>query len=363
MGKNSITIHSDMETGEIVASVPESLSREPASGNLYSSIRDILLSARARAYEAVNSEMLLAYWAIGQVIVEDEQRGSARGDYGKGVLKGVSSRLSAEFGTGFSVRNLQLMKQFYLTYQNAHALRTHLSWTHYRTLLQVKDDSARQWYEREAESEHWSSRQLARQIQSSYYERLLLSEEKEGVVAEAEKKVSEVEPVDFIKDPYVLEFTGLSDKAPLRETDLEQALIDNLEDFLLEMGRGFAFVSRQKHLDLDGDHFFVDLVFYNFILKCFVLVDLKTGELTHQDVGQMDTYVRIYDDLMRKEGDNPTIGILLCSQKNEAIARYSLLNDGKQLFASKYQFTLPTEEELQDYVRAQRLSIEAESEV
>lgn len=363
MGKNSITIHSELESGEMIATVPESMPRDLDSEALYRAIREVLITARRNSYEAINNAMVLAYWSIGRIIVEDEQEGNARGDYGKGVLRGVSQRLSAEFGTGYSVRNLQLMKRFYLTYQNTNALRAHLSWTHYRILIQVKDDAAREWYAREAERERWSSRQLQRQVGTFYYERLMLSSDADAVIAEAHEKMAGVEPEEFIKDPYVLEFAGIEADAKLRESELEQALIDHLEEFLLELGRGFAFVSRQKHIDLDGDHFFVDLVFYNFILKCFVLVDLKTGELSHQDVGQMDTYVRVYDDLMRGEDDNPTIGIVMCSKKNKAIAKYSILKDSNQVFASKYQFTLPTEEELQDYLQKERARFEEHEEV
>lgn len=358
MSKNSITIHSDLETGEITGTTPETVNHTLEPDSLYEAIRDVLLSARSRAYEAVNSEMVLAYWSIGRIIVEDEQAGRVRGNYGQGVLKAISARLTGEFGTGYSVRNLQFMKKLYLTYPNANALRTHLTWTHYRALLKVKDDTAREWYRAEAERERWSSRQLERQIHSFYYERLMASANKAPVIQEAHEKLAQVKPVQFVKDPYVLEFAGIDDSARLHETDLEQALIDHLEDFLLELGRGFAFVARQKHIDLDGDHFYIDLVFYNFILKCFVLVDLKTGELTHQDVGQMDTYVRIYDDLMRNDDDNPTIGILLCSKKNEAIAQYSVLKDSRQLFASKYQLHLPTVDELQAYIQAERMRIE-----
>ncbi|MDO4796554.1 MAG: PDDEXK nuclease domain-containing protein [Coriobacteriales bacterium] len=359
MGKGSITIHSDLDSHEIRATVPGEAPSSGVNTNLYDEIREILVDARQRAYRAINSEMVRAYWSIGRAIVEDEQDGEARGVYGKGTLKSVSSRLQAEFGTGFSVRNLQLMKRLYLTYPNANALRTHLTWTHYRTLLRIQNKDKREWYAREAERAHWSSRQMERQINTFYYERLAQSVNKEPVIEEAQEKIAQVKPEEFIKDPYVLEFAGLDDNPELHESMLEQALIDHLQEFLLELGRGFAFVARQQHVDLDSDHFYIDLVFYNYVLKCFVLIDLKTTKLTHQDIGQMDTYVRIYDDLFRASDDNPTIGIVLCSEKSETLARYSVLKDSKQLFASIYMLTLPTEEELQEFIQQERNRLEA----
>lgn len=326
--------------------------------DLYDSIRLILLESRGHAYAAVNSAMVAAYWQIGRAIVENEQNGQKRGAYGKGVLKNLSERLTAEFGKGFDVRNLRNMRQFYLVFQNRNALRTELTWTHYRSLLRVEDPHAREWYIEEAVKNHWSSRQLERQISTLYYERLLASVEKESVIAEAAERLSEVEPEQFIKDPYVLEFIDLKDYPALHESGLEQALIDNLQQFLLELGRGFCFVARQKLMRYDDEDFYIDLVFYHCVLKCYVLIDLKVGKLTHGDVGQMDSYIRMFDDLVRLPDDNPTIGLILCSEKNEAIARYSTLADGKQMFASRYQFELPSVEELEGYLVQKRKGLE-----
>ena len=243
-------------------------------------------------------------------------------------------------------------------FQNRNALRTELTWTHYRSLLRVEDPHAREWYIEEAVKNHWSSRQLERQISTLYYERLLASVEKEPVIAEAAERLSEVEPEQFIKDPYVLEFIDLKDYPALHESGLEQALIDNLQQFLLELGRGFCFVARQKLMRYDDEDFYIDLVFYHCVLKCYVLIDLKVGKLTHGDVGQMDSYIRMFDDLVRLPDDNPTIGLILCSEKNEAIARYSTLADGKQVFASRYQFELPSVEELEGYLVQKRKGLE-----
>lgn len=329
-----------------------------ASSELFAEIKDILLAARSKAYRAIGSAMVDAYWEIGKRIVEDEQLGEKRAQYGKASLEGLSRLLTKEFGKGFDARNLRNMRSFYLKFPIRNAVRTELTWTHYRALLRVESDEARNWYMEEAIRCQWSSRQLDRQISTLYYERLLMSRDKAIVKQEADDKIKEVSPEGIIKDPYVLEFLGLKEHPALREKELEQALIDYLQLFLLELGRGFSFVARQKHIDLDGEHFYIDLVFYNYILKCFVLIDLKTGKLTHQDIGQMDTYVRIYDELQRGNDDNPTIGIILCSEKNEAVAHYSILNDSQQLFASKYQFTLPTVQELQDYIARERSRLE-----
>lgn len=331
---------------------------EDTMQNLYADIRNILLAARQKVYSTVNSEMVQAYWNIGQLIVEHEQNGKTRAEYGKEVLQNLSRRLTDEFGKGFTIANLRNMRQFYLLFPKRHALRSELTWTHYRMIMRIDNEDARKFYEDECAKSNWSSRQLERQINSFYYERLLASQNKDAVRAEIQTKEPNSTPEDFIKDPYVLEFAGIKQNAEVYEKDLEQALINELQSFLLELGRGFAFVARQKHIDLDGDHFYIDLVFYNFLLKCFVLIDLKTEKLTHQDIGQMDTYVRIYDDLQRGDGDNPTIGLILCSEKNEAIVKYSILNDSTQIFASKYQLTLPTEEELKHHIEQERQRLE-----
>lgn len=323
----------------------------------YQHIRSILENARNQVYSAANSAMVYAYWNIGKSIVE-AQGGNERAEYGKKIISELSQKLTEDFGKGFTVSNLKYMRQFYLMFPNGHALSGELSWTHYRHLLRVENPTARNFYMEECAKSNWSTRQLERQINSFYYERLLSSQDQEAVRQESLQTAPAKKPTDFIRDPYVLEFIGLENPAHFHEKELEQALIDELQKFLLELGRGFSFVARQKHIDLDGEHFYIDLVFYNFILKCFVLIDLKTGKLTHQDIGQMDSYVRIYDQLQKGDDDNPTIGIILCSEKNKAIAKYSVLNDSKQIFASKYQFTLPTEEELQRYIEEERNRLE-----
>jgi len=325
---------------------------------LYSRIREVLTQARGHAYKAVNFAMVQAYWQIGHIIVENEQNGEERAAYGKGILQELSERMTSEFGKGFSVRNLQQIKKFYLLFPNANALRSELTWTHYRSLLRIVDEAARNWYMNEAIEAGWSSRQLDRQISTLYYERILASRDKDEVRNEANELMKPFEKQEFIKDPYVLEFLDLKDYPALRESDLEQALIDKLQEFLLELGRGFCFVARQKLMRYDDRDFYLDLVFYHSILKCYVLIDLKIGELSHQDVGQMDSYIRMFDDLYKNYDDNPTLGLILCSQKNEAVAKYSVLADENQVFASKYKLTLPTVEELQKEIQAERERLE-----
>ena len=312
---------------------------------LYANVRSILASARQRAYTAVNFAMVESYWLIGQQIVENELRGAARAEYGKGVLKELAERLTAEFGKGFDESNLRYMRLFYRSFPIRDTLRHELTWSHYRRLLSIENEPARLWYMNEAADSVWSTRQLDRQISTLYYERLLASKEKEPVVDEAKKKMTQLAPQQFIRDPFVLEFLDLKEYPSLRESDLEQALIDHLQQFLLELGRGFCFVARQKRMRYDDDDFYIDLVFYHSILKCHVLIDLKLGKLTHEDVGQMDSYIRMFDALYKNPDDNPTLGIILCSQKSEAIVKYSVLNEGKQIFASRYKLYLPTEEE------------------
>lgn len=331
---------------------------EDYANRLYDDISKILTENRKQAYVAVNQSMVQAYWQIERIIIEEEQSGKLRSDYGKKVLQRLSDKLTEEYGKGFSVRTLQQMKKFYAVFPIANALRSQLTWTHYRALLKVSGETARKWYVEEAVKRQWSSRQLERQISTHYYERLLASREKDGVIAEANENMSRLAPEQFIKDPYVLEFLNLKNYPGLRETELEQALIDNLQDFLLELGRGFCFVARQKLMRFDDDGFYLDLVFYHSILKCYVLIDLKIGKLTHQDVGQMDSYIRMFDALQKNGDDNPTLGIILCSEPNETIAKYSVLSDNNQIFTSKYLYNLPTVEELQDYIQTQRRLIE-----
>ncbi|MCG2738550.1 MAG: PDDEXK nuclease domain-containing protein [Candidatus Methanoperedenaceae archaeon] len=330
----------------------------------FNDIRAIIQQARQKAYTAVNFVMVEAYWHIGKRIVQEEQQGEARAEYGKKIIKELSKQLSAEFGRGFTEANIWNFRQFYLIFktdEKLYALRRELTWTHYRLIMRLDNPSARDYYMQEAMEQNWSTRALERQINSLYYERLLTSRNKAPVVEEMQEKTAILAqtPQDFIKDPYVLEFLGMPDSSQFRESDLEQAIIDNLKDFILELGKGFAFVARQKRITTETSDFYIDLVFYNYLLKCFVLIDLKTGKLTHQDIGQMDMYVRLFEDKMRTESDNPTIGLLLCTEKDEIIAHYSVLKESKQLFASKYRLILPTEEELKaELEREKRLILE-----
>ena len=319
---------------------------------LYASVRGILASARQRAYTAVNFAMVESYWLIGQQIVEHEQGGEARADYGKGLLRELAWRLTNEFGKGFDERELRKMRQFYMLFKIRDTLRPELTWSHYRRLISVESEQARNWYMNEAADSMWSTRQMDRQISTLYYERLLASREKASVVDEANQKLAQLAPQQFIHDPFVLEFLDLKDYPALHESDIEQALVDHLQQFLLELGRGFCFVARQKRMRYDDEDFYVDLVFYHSILKCHVLIDLKLGRLTHEDVGQMDSYIRMYDALYKNPDDNPTLGIILCSQKSEAIVKYSVLNDAKQIFASRYKLFLPTEEEFKQMLES-----------
>ena len=311
----------------------------------YSEIKKILTNARDKVYQTANFTMVEAYWQIGKSIVK-EQNGEERAEYGTGLLKELSKQMTQDFGRGFTVANLKNMRQFYLIFPNGYALRSELSWTHYRLLMRVDNDNARQFYMDEAVKSQWSTRQLERQINTFFYERLLSSKNKENVAQEIQTLEPEKTPEDIIRDPYVLEFLGLSPNDDFYESDLEQALITHLQKFLLELGRGFSFVARQKRITFDGRHFRIDLVFYNYILKCFVLIDLKIGDLTHQDLGQMQMYVHYYERELMNEGDNPPIGIVLCADKSDAVVRYTLPEGETQVFASKYKLYLPTEEEL-----------------
>lgn len=315
--------------------------------DLYIKISNLIKEAHSQIKRNVNSIMVITYWNIGKIIVEDESNGKTRAEYGKATLKNLSNKLTEEYGKGFDERNLRKMRQFYSLYPNWDSVSTELSWTHYRHLMKVENEKAREWYLQEAIRENWNTRALERQINTFYFERLLSSQNKTPVVEEAREKTKALMPEDVLKDPYVLEFLQLKNRPEFTENEFESALIEQLQSFLLELGSGFSFVARQKHFDLDGDHFYIDLVFYNFKLKCFVLIDLKKGKLSHQDVGQMDMYVRIFEEKMRGEDDNPTIGLILCSEKNEAVAKYSVLSENKQLFASKYKLYLPTEEQLE----------------
>ncbi|MFN3848233.1 MAG: YhcG family protein [Spirosomataceae bacterium] len=314
--------------------------------NFYENIREILNKARIQIATAVNSAMVQAYWEIGRRIVEEEQNGKERAEYGKGLLKNLSERLTSEFGSGFGVRNLEMFRRFYLCFENSNALRSQLGWTHYRLIIRVENPQAREFYIREASENHWTTRLLERQIGSFYYERLLSSNDRKALSENTNAQNEVISPKDILKDPYIFEFLGFSAGDAHSEKDIENSLIKHLQKFLLELGKGFAFVAQQKFISTETSEFFIDLVFYNYILKCFVLIDLKIGKLTHQDIGQMDMYVRMYDDLYRPESDNPTIGLILCQEKDETIVKYSVLKGSEQIFASKYKLYLPTEQEL-----------------
>jgi len=324
----------------------------------YEQIRAILTEARDRAYRAINTAMVAAYWEIGRIIVEQEQQGQQRAEYGKGLLVELSQRLTADFGRGFDRSNLWHMRSFYLSYPILDAVRRELSWTHYRLLLRVEKPEARAFYETEAVNSRWSTRELERQIHSLLFERLALSRDRAGVLALAEKGHEIQQPSDLIKDPYVLEFTGLPQSERYLESDLEQALIEKLREFLLELGKGFAFMARQQRITLDGQHYWIDLVFYNRLTRSFVLIDLKVGTLTHQDLGQMQMYVNYYQREITAPDENPPIGIVLCADKSEAVVRYTLPEDNQQIFASRYKLYLPTESELAAELQRERQAIE-----
>ena len=327
----------------------EEISKPDVAANVtetfYKQVASILNAARNKAYAAVNYAMVEAYWEIGRSIVE-EQGGEERAGYGDALLQGLAERLTEDFGRGFDASNLRYMRQFYLAFPIRDALRHELSWTHYRRLSRIADAEARMWYMNECAESRWSTRQLERQINTMFRERLLASKDKETVAAEIQKSAAARRPEDIIRDPYVLEFLGFSDDAAFRESDLEQALITHLQKFLLELGRGFAFEARQKRITFDGRHFYIDLVFYNYLMRCFVLIDLKTDDLTHQDLGQMQMYVNYYTRELMNEGDNPPIGIVLCADKSDSIVEYTLPEDNDQVFAAKYLTYLPSKEEL-----------------
>ena len=347
------------------ALVPANAETANGTDALYNAIQAVLAQARQQTRRSVNQVMVQAYWQVGRLIVEHEQAGAARAAYGAKVLQALAERLAAEFGIGFSASNLRNFRQFFQTFAQDEICDTpcsELSWSHFRQLMRVADPAARAWYAAEASNQTWSVAALTRQIGTLYYQRLLSSQDKAGLKAEAQtliKAETPPDPRDFIRDPYVLEFLQASPNSAWYEKDLEQGLLDQLQQFLLELGRGFAFVARQRHLRVADEDAFVDLVFYNYVLKCFVLVELKVGKLTHQDVGQLDMYVRVFDEQLRGEGDGPTLGLILCSERNEAVARYSPLAGSAQLFASRYQPWLPTEAELQAELARDRALLDA----
>ena len=313
------------------------------SESVYVSVRSSILSAKSSLTHVVNSAMVLTYWDIGRMIYE---AAGERAVYCSSLLQYLSKKLIKEFGSGFDAANLRRMRQFYMTFPRRDELRSELSWTHYKLLISVSDERARSFYLEEAIKANWSTRQMERQIHSFYYERLLASSDKDAVYADAAAHEVKGDIADCFKDPYVLEFLNLKANSKFLESDLEQALIDNLEEFMLELGRGFAFVARQKRISFDNENFYIDLVFYNYIMKCFVLIDLKTGRLTHQDLGQMQMYVNYYTRELMNEGDNPPIGIVLCADKSDSLVHYTLPEGQNQIFAAKYMLCLPKEEEL-----------------
>lgn len=311
---------------------------------LLDDVRTILRDARGNAYVAANAAMVDAYWQIGRRIVEEEQGGEARAEYGAHLIRNLARALGEEFGKGMSVANLRNFRQFYLTFPDAgksYALRSELSWTHWRLIMRVENPLARDYYIGETARQQWSSRALERIIETRTFERLLKPPEINEISS------TKLHPLHLLKDPYILEFLDLADQPQPGERALEDALVIRLRDFLMELGKGFSFVGRQYRVSTETSHFYVDLVFYNYLLKCFVLIDLKTIKLTHADIGQMDMYVRMFDDLRRGADDNPTLGIILCADKDETLVRYSVLSESQQLFASKYRLILPSEEELQ----------------
>lgn len=327
--------------------------------SLIKDLEVLIASGRKAAYQSINQAMIDMYWNIGKRIVEEEQKGKARAQYGKALIKNLAAVLTAEFGAGFTARNLRNFRQFYLLFPEReiwHACVPNLTWTHFRSLLRVSDEDARIWYLRESSEQGWSSRTLDRNISTQYYYRLLKSPQKDAVIAEMKAHTVQYqkETYELIKNPVIAEFLGFKNEDSYLESDLESAILSHIRDFLMEMGRGFAFVARQQHIVTETDDYYIDLVFYNIELKCYVLIDLKMGKITHQDVGQIDMYVRMYDDLKCKEGDNPTIGILLCSETDADIARYSVLHDNDRLFMSKYLTYLPTKEQLKEEVEKQK---------
>ena len=330
---------------------------EKVSQDIYGEIRQSIIHVQHKVQQTVNAGMVQIYWEVGQQL--DKACDGKQAEYGKGVLQQVSEKLTAEFGKAYSIRNLQMMRQFYLAFPNANTLCSHLSWSHYRLLMRVNNIEARTYYEKECAASRWSVRELERQISILAYQRTLsIQKEDQNLPQVASKEESDVAYTDFIRDPYVLEFLNLKSTPNFHEKDIEQGIIEHLKEFLLELGRGFSFVARQKHIDLDGDHFYIDLVFYNYRLKCFVLIDLKLGKVKHQDMGQMQMYVNYYKRNMKIDGDNDPIGIVLCAEKNEAVIKYTLGDDSNtQIYASKYLSYMPTEEELKKELHLQELPL------
>ncbi len=321
-------------------------------------IQEIIVSSQTRAIRSVNTERVLMYWQIGKIIFEEEQGGKERAEYGTFLIKSISQELQPQFGSGFTVRQLERNRQFYRTFPNTSALRSQFSWTHYKTLISIENNDKREFYIAEAEKNNWSARQLERQVHSQLFERLLASNDVESVLQIARKEKTPTNPKEIIKDPMVLEFLGLKREASYYEKDVENAIITHLQEFLLELGNGFSFVARQKRIHLEGDDFFIDLVFYNRLLQCFVLIELKTGKLTHQDLGQLQMYVNYYDRYEKQDFENNTIGILLCADKNDAVVKITLPENNKAIVTSKYQSYLPTEQQFIEEMKKEMKKID-----
>jgi predicted nuclease of restriction endonuclease-like (RecB) superfamily len=328
---------------------------------LYIIIRQLIEQSRGKIFRSVNLEMVITHWEIGKRIVEEEQNGQERAIYGKFLIKNLSEKLVAEFGKGFEERELRKMRQFYTYFPIRDALRPELTWTHYRLLLRVEDVAARAFYFTESIDGNWSSRQLERQISSFYYQRLRSSQDKGLIKAEINVENDVFKPTNFLKDNFILEFLDLN-TTNYYERDLEDAILNNLQDFILELGKGFSFVGRQQRITTEaGKLYKIDLVFYNYLLKCFVLIDLKIGVLTPQDVGQMDMYVRLYESQKKIQGDNPPLGIILCSERDDTVVQFSVLNGSEQLFASQYQLYLPSADQLKEWLETQRIFLSLKS--
>lgn len=334
---------------------------EKVKSSLLNDVREIISAARSQAVRSVDSCRVQMYWHIGRRIFEEEQHGKDRADYGVYLIKNLAKQLEPEYGSGFSVRQLEMCRQFYRLYPIANALRSQLNWTQYRMLIQIEDLDKRLYYELESVNNNWTARETERQINSQLYERLLLSNDKDAVLAVARKERIPQSPLEIIKDPMYLEFLGLEREAAYYEKDFESAIITHLQHFLLELGQGFTFVARQKRILLEDDEFFADLVFYNRLLRCFVVIELKTGKLTHQDLGQLQMYVNYYDRVEKTAEENPTIGILLCTDKNDTVVRMALPEDNRTILASEYKLYLPTQTQLIDEVNSVLKSYNAEN--
>ena len=329
------------------------------SSDLLADSRNIIETARRFAYKSINVALVQRNWLLGRRIAEEKVDEDGRAEYGKQVIQNLAHQLTMDYGKGFDFSNLYIYLRFYRVFPILDTLCPKLgnllSWSHYRTLLQVNDSAAREWYLNEAAEQAWGVRTLQRNISSQYYQRLLMSQHKDLVEKEMQELTAPLQDrLEFIKNPVIAEFLGLSQNSDFTETELEKSILNNIQKFLMELGKGYAFVARQQHIHTEKEDYFIDLVFYNFILKCFVLVDLKTSKITHQDVGQMDMYVRMFDSLKRTEGDNPTLGIILCADTDSDIAKYSILHGNEQLFASKYTLYLPSEEELRAEIESQK---------